>query len=504
MVDKPLQVPIFFTAIGAAFGFYSFHFFSKYLPFDFYVLVLIFLTAGFLCLVNGIVFLRKFLFAFRDKDRFLKELRIVISFLVIGVVLGTVSYTAQMKKASAGIPFEKVLGLSGNLVDDPHLLASGSGAFTFEMLSSQGKDGLEASAAGLVQVYFPETLFESIKSQGRGSKIFIDGSFLPESADNSYANPRFSARSIHVYEDSSWLHAARTKTRMSIIGSFEEQRWGGLALALLLGVRDFLDTEMAEHYRMAGCSHVLALSGMHLGIIAALAAFILKKPLGLRKASGFSAVLIIVYVFIVGAQASLMRAAIMSLLGTFVILKDYPRNMISILSLSFIIQIMLFPASANTVAFMLSYLALAGILLFSPLFVEFFKGWLPDFLANPLASSMAAFLVTSPVLAAFFGTIMPIGIAAALVIVPLSTLFMILSIIWFVVQNVPFLSSLIGKVLDFIYTVLDLMVLQAGKVPGWAVTNTAVICVMCIVIGLILLLAYKQIRKVRMRFVPFA
>jgi competence protein ComEC len=504
MVENPFKVPIFSAALGAACGFYGLFFISDYLSYAIFVFSLLFLLTVLMCAVNGMVFLREFLFSFRNKDIFLQKIRIIFLSVAVGLVFGSVAFTIQRKPVSAGLPFEKVVGLSGKLIDDPHLFASGSGGFTFSMISSRGKDGLEASAFGQIQVFFPENLHDSIKICGRGSRIFIDGNFLPPQENRPSSNPRFRARSIHVYEDSSWLHSARTKIRLAIIDSFEDKRWGGLALALLLGVRDSLDSEMAENYRLAGCSHVLALSGMHLGIISALVAFILKKPLGLRKASIVGALLIIVYVFLVGAQPSLMRAAIMSTLGTFAILRGFKRNMISLLSSAFIIQIALFPASAVTVSFILSYLALAGILLLSPVFLEFFKGWMPDMLANPLSASFAAFLATIPVTGAFFGMIRPVGIVAGLFIVPVVTLFMITAIAWFSLQSVPFVNEVIGKVLDCMYTMLDLLVLEAGKAPGLAVSNSGMLSIVSVLICLLIFLAYKKIRNIRMRFVPFA
>ncbi len=168
----------------------------------------------------------------------------------------------------------------------------------------------------------------------------------------------------------------------------------------------------------------------------------------------------------------------------------------------------IYALDTNTVSFILSYLALAGILLLGPVCMEFLKGWLPDMLANPLSASLAAFLVTIPVTGSFFGMIRPIGIVAGLFIVPVVTLFMILSIVWFTFQAIPFVpdlaGELIGKILDFLYTILDLMVLQAGKVPGWAVSNKGVLLIICLLIFLILFPAYKKIRTIRTRFVPFA
>jgi competence protein ComEC len=153
---------------------------------------------------------------------------------------------------------------------------------------------------------------------------------------------------------------------------------------------------------------------------------------------------------------------------------------------------------------MLSYLALVGILLFTPLFTDFLKGWLPDILANPLAASLSAFFVTIPVTGAFFGMIRPIGIVAGLFIVPVSTFFMILAICWFALQAVPFANVVIGKVLDFLYTILDFMVFEAGKVPGLETSNSGLLLIVCVVMFMFFSLAYKKICMIRTRFVPFA
>jgi hypothetical protein len=66
------------------------------------------------------------------------------------------------------------------------------------------------------------------------------------------------------------------------------------------------------------------------------------------------------------------------------------------------------------------------------------------------------------------------------------------------------LGGLIGKVLDILYTILDLLVLEAGKAPGWEVSNKIVLCIITALISFALVLAYKKIRRIRMRFVPFA
>jgi competence protein ComEC len=251
-----------------------------------------------------------------------------------------------------------------------------------------------------------------------------------------------------------------------------ERAWGGLALALLLGVRDNLDTELAGLYQKAGCSHVLALSGMHLAIVSSLIAFLLKRPLGLKAAALTGAVFIFLYVFLVGSQPSLNRAALMYLLGTLAVLGTLPKKPGALLALAFLIQIVIWPESGLSISFILSYLALGGILTIGDALCRIFRGWIPNFLLQPLAASLGAFLATAAVTAFFFGVLRPVGIAAGLVIVPLTTLFMIGALVWLAVGLFsPVLASFFGGGLSLLYALMDRLISLAARFPGIPVSR---------------------------------
>jgi competence protein ComEC len=243
-----------------------------------------------------------------------------------------------------------------------------------------------------------------------------------------------------------------------------------MALALLLGIRDNLDAGVSDLYQKAGSSHILALSGMHLAILSALIAFCLKKPLGLRAASLAGAVFIILYVFLVGSQPSLVRAAIMYLLGTLAVLGTLPKSPGLLLGLSFIIQIALRPASGLSVSFLLSYSALAGILSAGEALHHVFRGKLPEALLQPLTASLGAFLATAGITAFFFGTLRPVGIVAGLFIVPLTSLFMTAALAWLALDFIiPPLAALLGRGLALLYGFMDYLVSLAAEAPGMPV-----------------------------------
>ena len=301
----------------------------------------------------------------------------------------------------------------------------------------------------------------------------------------------------------------RTGIRLSLISRFDKDKnlsglsdAGGLALALLLGIRDNLDTNLAAMYRNAGCSYILALSGMHLAVLAAILAFLLKKPLGLKAASIAGAVIIILYCFIVGPMPSLNRAALMYLLGVIVILGALPKEPLSILSLSFLIQIVISPSAGYSISFILSYLALAGIFIIGKPLHSLFAGKAPDFILQPLSASCGAFLATAGVTGFSFGIIVPMGIITGLVLVPLTTVFMVGSLVWLVLDFIS-LSSLLSFPLLLIYRAMEGIVSAAGKIGGISAGNPFVILVLSLVISLlVVILEYRQ-RRARLKLQAF-
>jgi competence protein ComEC len=291
---------------------------------------------------------------------------------------------------------------------------------------------------------------------------------------------------------------------MEVLEKFAGSPWGGLAAALILGVKDDLDATVSELFKAAGCSHVLALSGMHLAIVSTLIAFLLKKPLGLKPAALGGAFFILLYVYLVGPQPSLMRALIMYLLGTAAVLGSFPRQPVPLLGLAFLIQIILDPPSGNTLSFILSYLALGGLLIVGEAFHDLIRGKIPEILAQPLSASLGAFIATAAVSSAAFGEIRPGGIGAGLCIVPLSTLFMILAIVYLGVSFLlPFLTGPLALVLSGLYEILEGTAFLASRIPEIQRPSPAVLGGISFVLVCCLLYIQNHFALLRKKIVPF-
>jgi competence protein ComEC len=318
-----------------------------------------------------------------------------------------------------------------------------------------------------VTVLFPDSRLEDLKEFGRRSTVYLEGGFLD---GRSGGAGMFRASAVHINFPAPPVEQFRTGLRRNLVSRLsrpENRTWGSLSLALLLGVRDNLDSALAGSYRDAGISHVLALSGMHLAVLSGLIAFLFKPRLGPKGAALVGAVFITGYVFLVGSQPSLDRAAIMYLLGALAIIFSLARNPASLLNLAFLIQIIGQPESGMSVSFMLSYLALWGILYLGLEITGLFRGTLPPALLQGLSASLGAFIATAAVSAANFGILQPAGMLSGLVVVPLTTLFMILSIGYLALDPVlPFLARPLGMALSLLYTTLDRLVGLSAGAPG--------------------------------------
>jgi competence protein ComEC len=370
-----------------------------------------------------------------------------------------------------GLPEAQIIGIYGTLQDDPRLLTQGRGMANLTLQRVSGIGGIQASAQGKIGVLFPDETIPRLKTFGRGSEVYLEGRLLsPKTAagNSRGTDPLFLAQSVHIVQFPPLLERVRSAVRREVIQRFVGPSWGGLALALLLGVKDNLDTELSKSYQYAGCSHVLALSGMHLAIIATVFTVLLKKPLGLKAAAIISMLGILSYVYLVGNLSSLHRAAIMYILGTLALLGALPRQPATLLGMTFLIQISLQPESGHGIAFILSYLALGGILFIGETIYELIRGILPEIAAQPLAASLGAFIATSAVMTLFFGMLRPIGILAGLIIVPLTTLFMLGAM---TVLVLPFLVKPLGMILSLWYAILEKLASLAALTPGIPISS---------------------------------
>ncbi|MCK4534123.1 MAG: ComEC family competence protein, partial [Syntrophobacterales bacterium] len=168
----------------------------------------------------------------------------------------------------------------------------------------------------------------------------------------------------------------RSSLREFILGNapFPE---GSILQALILGEKGGIPENIIEGFNKAGVSHILAISGLHVGIIAFISLIIIRiimkssEYLLLRfnifKVSALFAVIpIISYAFIAGLRISTIRATIMILCFLLALLAGRGRDLLNILAFAAFAILIISPASLFDISFQLSFMAVASIILITP------------------------------------------------------------------------------------------------------------------------------------------
>ncbi len=141
--------------------------------------------------------------------------------------------------------------------------------------------------------------------------------------------------------------------------------------ALTIGYKVELEHEVRDMYAVAGISHVLALSGMHIGIIWMLLEFLLR-PLGITKTTRWlrwllSTTLLWTFAFVVGLEASVVRAVVMCMLMGLARVAGSKALSVNTLAIAALLMLMYRPFYLFDVGFQLSFVAVASICLFYPI-----------------------------------------------------------------------------------------------------------------------------------------
>jgi competence protein ComEC len=247
--------------------------------------------------------------------------------------------------------------------------------------------------------------------------------------------------------------------------------------ALVLGIKEDLSNETREEFARAGAMHVLAVSGLHVGIIYVILLLIINQSrTGIKKPWLVALIVIPVlwlYAFITGLSPSVLRAVTMfSLLslGSAVNRRSSPINSLAV---SAFLLLVYDPFLVLSVSFQLSYIAVTGILILYPMVERILKpkSKLLRFLWQLLAVSIAAQFATAPLAAFYFHQFPTYFLLANLVVIPVATLLVWGGMFLISLGYIPVLGSLIGAGLAFVAQLLikgvaAITALPFSSIPG--------------------------------------
>jgi competence protein ComEC len=254
----------------------------------------------------------------------------------------------------------------------------------------------------------------------------------------------------------------------------------GVAAAILLGNDETLESELKASYAAAGVSHILCVSGMHVGIIFMILNFLLL-PLGnSTRANRIRNVILLVavwlYTNITGLSPSVTRAAAMF---TFVITGKFLQrhsNIYHSLFASLFILLTINPLLLFDVGFQLSYLAVFGIVLFQRIIVNWvhLKTKFGNYLWNLASVSVAAQLSTFPIAIYYFGQFPNYFLLANLCIIALSFIVVITGVATITFSFSVLLAKWLGFFLSIEVKVMNAIIIFIEKLPGALTTNISI------------------------------
>lgn len=234
-----------------------------------------------------------------------------------------------------------------------------------------------------------------------------------------------------------------------------------VANALLLGQKEYLDKDVLRSFSSAGAMHVLAVSGLHVGIVMLLLMFVLSPLKKWRNGKTLFLIITLAgiwsYALITGLSPSVLRASVM--FSFIVVGKELQRDTSiyqSILVSAFLL-IIIDPLIIFQVGFQLSYLAVIGIVYLQPKISNLFyvKNSLLDKMWQITAVSIAAQLATFPLGLYYFHQFPNFFMISNLIVIPLAFALLIIGLVYFLFHWLPFLSDGLLYLFDLLLTTLN-------------------------------------------------
>ncbi len=312
---------------------------------------------------------------------------------------------------------------------------------------------------------------DSKRALYRGTIVEIAGiRFVRYNHEKSGSTAILQAESIEAlgWSSGAWRIRAGVIDDISRITSRFGVESGAMFRALFLGIRDDTLKDSFYFVRRAGCIHLFALSGLHVGILVAGFIVVLRPVAGRALARKLAVPAVWGYVFLIGAGPALVRAAAMYSCAVLLSASGRRGRTVDVVAASLLLCAAVAPLSMHTVSFQLTFLAVTGIVVPSRPLQILLSRYLPVPVASALAVSLGAFISTLWLLAATFGRAYPVGIVASIVLTPIITLYLAAGLGTLFLDAIGMSGSWLGaRALDIAYSGMNGIFEWFGKITGY-------------------------------------
>lgn len=231
--------------------------------------------------------------------------------------------------------------------------------------------------------------------------------------------------------------------------------------AIALGDKTGLTKELQNNYSISGASHVLALSGLHLGIIYAFLLFLMGKRIKWWKELTVLSV-IWTFVFLVGCSQSVVRSAIMITIYGMVSLMKRNRMSLNTWAMALFFILICNPWSLYDVGMQMSFMAVLSILVYNRPLMHLLpvKTKVTKILWGTVCVSLSAQIGVAPLVAFYFHRFSTLFIMTNFVVIPLTTIILYVVICLFAFSFSPVIHDIL---LDVVCRLSSWM----NKFVGW-------------------------------------
>ena len=247
---------------------------------------------------------------------------------------------------------------------------------------------------------------------------------------------------------------------------------------LLLGKRNDLDEELYQNYVDAGAVHILAISGLHVGIITSILLFFLQKIPNTLLSYRLTRYLILsiglwAFALIAGSSASVLRATLMfNLIGFSLLIRDKGGRFDSLM-LSMLFLLLINPSYLYDVGFQLSYAAVFSILTFHPIALRW---WFPEnkyvrYIWSLVAVGFTAQIVVVPISLYYFHHFSILFFITNLVVVPLLQPILILGILCLLLASTVGLPNIVVLITEKLIWLMNALIRLIAEQEFFIIRN---------------------------------
>lgn len=289
------------------------------------------------------------------------------------------------------------------------------------------------------------------------------------------------------------------------------QQWGigeenyAIVAAMTLGDKTALTPDIRESFNITGAGHVLAISGLHLGILYMMVSF-LVRGLRLRIVTQVLTILLIwAFAFLVGMSPSVVRSATMLTIYGLLSLGYRQKMSINVLAFTAIVLLVLKPQSLFDIGFQMSFLAVLAILLCYPLLNRVFsERWMMEhrlvrWLWGMTALSLSAQIGVAPLIAFYFHRFSTYFLLSNFIVIPCAYLILVGAILLFVMR-LQVVATVLTTVTAWMRQALDaIATLPYASIDGLypTLSQTILIYIFILLFGILLTYSYLWIKNLR-------